>query len=192
MYVHVTGCYVFVIEIWAVSSPSPPPLLPFSPSPSPPPPHSATPVDDEKSLHFFWCPHHTSLMLQLSCVVQTITIFCPTAFVMIKSTNKAPGKDQGKPMLSPLSLLPVSLTDLPMPKTLDSELQKKVHACVRVFTSGIETCSDCTCTCILLWVHIDVHVHVHVKWYIYCYYYVLWMESQWKSEHFCWVSWICH
>lgn len=83
-------------------------------------------LDDERPPHFYWCPHHTSLMLQLSCVVQTIAIFCPTAFVMIKSAPKVPGKDQAKPV-SPLSLLPVSITDLPMPENLDPELQKMVH-----------------------------------------------------------------
>ena len=81
--------------------------------------------DDERPPHFYWCPHHTSLMLQLSCVVQTIAIFCPTAFVMIKSAPKVPGKDQAKPV-SPLSLLPVSITDLPMPENLDPELQKMI------------------------------------------------------------------
>lgn len=89
------------------------------------------------SSYFHWCPHHQSLMLQLCCVIQTIAIRCPTAYVQPKVFigRGITGRDGGK-VATPLSLLPMGLTELPMPRTLVVELQRKVgtacldsHAC---------------------------------------------------------------
>ena len=44
--------------------------------------------------YFSWCNHHNSLLLQLSCIVQTVAVQCPTAFV--HSRVKSVGKDAGE------------------------------------------------------------------------------------------------
>jgi len=72
---------------------------------------------------FHWCTHHQSLMLQLCAIVQTVSLRCPTAFVQTK-VFVGRGVQGGKPTLS---LLPMGLTELPMPKSLSVELQKKVR-----------------------------------------------------------------
>lgn len=78
--------------------------------------------------YFHWCTHHQALMLQLCCVIQTIAIRCPTAFVHTKVFIGRGGavRDSGKTSTPLLSLLPMGLTELPMPRTLGIELQKKV------------------------------------------------------------------
>ena len=78
--------------------------------------------------YFHWCTHHQALMLQLCCVIQTIAIRCPTAYVHTKIFIGRGGsvRDGGK-TVTPLSLLPMGLTELPMPRTLGIELQKKVR-----------------------------------------------------------------
>ena len=71
---------------------------------------------------FHWCTHHQALMLQLCSVIQTVSLRCPTAFVQTK-VFVGRGVQGGKPTLS---LLPVGLTELLMPRSLSVELQKKV------------------------------------------------------------------
>ncbi len=82
-------------------------------------------ANDPKPAQFHWCTHHSSLMVQLFCIVQTIAVKCPTAFVHIRShRSSAPSK----PLVaaSPLTLLPVGLAELPMPHSISPELRKKV------------------------------------------------------------------
>ena len=80
----------------------------------------------DKPAHFGLCPHHSGMMLQLSCIIQTIAIKCPTAFVHTRvSTKGMVSKDSSK-YGSPLSLLPVGLPDLPMPSNISEDLQRKV------------------------------------------------------------------
>ena len=74
---------------------------------------------------FHWCTHHQSLMLQLCSIIQTVSLRCPTAFVQTK-VFVGRGVQGGKPTLS---LLPMGLTELTMPKSLSVELQKKVRLC---------------------------------------------------------------
>ena len=77
--------------------------------------------------YFHWCAHHQSLMLQLCCVIQTIAIRCPTAFVHTKIfIGRGVSVRDGAKATMPLSLLPMGLTELPMPQTLGAELQRKV------------------------------------------------------------------
>lgn len=80
--------------------------------------------------YFHWCVHHQSLVLQLCSIIQTIAIRCPTAFVQTKFYigRGLSVKDGGK-VTKPLSMLPMGLTELPMPRTLGMELQKKVRLC---------------------------------------------------------------
>jgi hypothetical protein len=80
------------------------------------------------SSYFHWCAHHQSLMLQLCCVIQTIAIRCPTAYVQPKVfIGRGMTGRNGAKVSTPLSLLPVGLTELPMPRTLVVELQRKVR-----------------------------------------------------------------
>lgn len=77
--------------------------------------------------YYHWCGHHQSVLLQLCCIVQTLAIKCPTAFITIKVSGKAGmSRDNTAKATTPLSQLPLRLFELPMPKSLDSDLQKKV------------------------------------------------------------------
>ena len=81
-----------------------PPTIKIKPDPDQKPPaphkkeaeHSAVATDRQKGGEvpaitveneeehpnlFHWCSHHHSLVLQMSCILQTIAIQCPTAFV---------------------------------------------------------------------------------------------------------------
>lgn len=80
------------------------------------------------SSYFHWCSHHQSLMLELCCVIQSVAIRCPTAYVQPKVFigRGVSGRDGGK-VATPLSLLPMGLTELPNPRTLVLELQRKVR-----------------------------------------------------------------
>lgn len=79
------------------------------------------------SSYFHWCAHHQALMLQLCSIIQTVAIRCPTAFIQTKVFigRMVSARDSSK-ATTPLSLLPMGLTELPMPRTLGVELQKKV------------------------------------------------------------------
>ena len=105
--------------------------------------------EDERVSYFHWCQHHSSLMLQLSCILQTIAIRCPTALVSMRSIGRGASGNKGAP---PLTISPVGLTELPLPATIRQELQKKVrriHVHVHV-----------------LYTLCEMHVHVHVYMYV--------------------------
>lgn len=78
---------------------------------------------------YHWCPHHQSVLLQLCCIVQTLAVKCPTAFITVKVLTVKGGvsRESTAKAITPLSQLPLRLVDLPMPKSLNSDLQKKVH-----------------------------------------------------------------
>ena len=79
--------------------------------------------------YYHWCPHHQSVLLQLCCIIQTLAVKCPTAFITIKVLSGKGGlsRESTAKAITPLSQLPLRLVDLPMPKSLNSDLQKKVH-----------------------------------------------------------------
>lgn len=87
---------------------------------------TATTTTITNSSYFHWCTHHQALMLQLCCVIQTIAIRCPTAYVQTRVFIGRGSMRDGSKATTPLSLLPMGLTELPMPRTLGVELQKKV------------------------------------------------------------------
>ena len=85
--------------------------------------------------YYHWCPHHQSVLLQLCCIVQTLAVKCPTAFITVKvlsGKGGASSRESTAKAITPLSQLPLRLVDLPMPKSLNSDLQKKVH----IITNG--------------------------------------------------------
>lgn len=79
--------------------------------------------------YYHWCAHHQSVLVQLCCIVQTLSIKCPTAFISVKMPSGKGGvsRDSSVKATTPLSQLPLRLFDLPMPKSLNSDLQKKVQ-----------------------------------------------------------------
>ena len=87
--------------------------------------------------YFHWCSHHQTVMLQLSCIIQTLAIKCPAAFVQVRSfTGRGSSVKDRVKANTPLSLLPLKLAELPMPRALNTDLQKKVrqlHSNVVVF-----------------------------------------------------------
>ena len=94
--------------------------------------------EDELAMtHFHWCSHHRSVMLELVCIIQIIAIRCPTSFVQVKisSGRGSLGRD-GEKVASPLTQLPFSLAELPMPTSLKPDLQKKVSRKYYVYTIG--------------------------------------------------------
>lgn len=60
---------------------------------------------------FQLCPQHRPLVYGLSCMLQTITLCCPSALVWNYSTNESKNTNPG----SPLDLLQVPPSSLPMP-----------------------------------------------------------------------------
>lgn len=92
-----------------------------------PPINITTPEGEPPYYH--WCSHHKSVLLQLCCIVQTLAVKCPTAFITIKVLSGKGGvsRESTAKAITPLSQLPLRLFDLPMPMSLNSELQKKVH-----------------------------------------------------------------
>lgn len=84
--------------------------------------------DDEMSTTFFhWCGHHRSVMLELVCIIQIIAIRCPTGCIQVKiSSGRGSSGRDGEKVASPLTQLPFSLAELPMPTSLKPDLQKKV------------------------------------------------------------------
>ena len=79
---------------------------------------------------YHWCAHHQSVLLQLCCIVQTLAVKCPTAFITIKVLSGKGGvsRENTAKAITPLSQLPLKVYDLPMPKSLNNELQRKVYA----------------------------------------------------------------
>ncbi|XP_068136917.1 mediator of RNA polymerase II transcription subunit 12-like protein isoform X2 [Hyperolius riggenbachi] len=62
-------------------------------------------------IDFQSCPQHRPLVYGLSCILQTITLCCPSALVWNYSTNESKNTNPG----SPLDLLQVPPSSLPMP-----------------------------------------------------------------------------
>lgn len=91
--------------------------------------------------YYHWCPHHQSVLLQLCCIVQTLAVKCPTAFITIKVLSGKGGvsRESTAKAITPLSQLPLRLVDLPMPKSLNSDLQKKVHGERMIKFCSLET-----------------------------------------------------
>lgn len=86
------------------------------------------------------CKHHSSLLLQLSCIIQIIAIHCPTAFINVsltgggggggggvgsKGLRDSGGSGVGSKASTPLDRLPMSISEMPLPKRV-TELGKKV------------------------------------------------------------------
>ncbi|XP_045150934.1 mediator of RNA polymerase II transcription subunit 12-like protein [Echinops telfairi] len=80
-----------------------------APSPGPPGP-SMSPVQLAFS-DFLSCAQHGPLVYGLSCMLQTVTLCCPSALVWNYSTNENKSSNPG----SPLDLLQVAPSSLPMP-----------------------------------------------------------------------------
>ncbi|XP_054061106.1 mediator of RNA polymerase II transcription subunit 12-like protein isoform X10 [Rissa tridactyla] len=90
-----------------IIGPSNPPLA--APSPTAPGP-VVSPVQLACS-DFLSCPQHRPLVYGLSCMLQTVTLCCPSALVWNYSTNENKNVNPG----SPLDLLQVAPSSLPMP-----------------------------------------------------------------------------
>lgn len=65
------------------------------------------------------CPHHRDLILQLSCIIQTITLECPISLVWCSAGSGTFWYG------SPLDLLPMAPSMLPMPARCDTISYKK-------------------------------------------------------------------
>ncbi|XP_039245890.1 mediator of RNA polymerase II transcription subunit 12-like protein isoform X2 [Pipra filicauda] len=72
------------------------------------------------------CPQHRALVYGLSCVLQTVTLCCPSALVWNYSTNENKNVNPG----SPLDLLQVAPSSLPMPggnSAFNQQVRAKVY-----------------------------------------------------------------
>uniref|UniRef100_A0A8C9FB77 Mediator complex subunit 12L n=1 Tax=Pavo cristatus TaxID=9049 RepID=A0A8C9FB77_PAVCR len=101
-----------------IIAPSNPPLA--APSPTAPGP-VLSPVQLTCS-DFLSCPQHRPLVYGLSCMLQTVTLCCPSALVWNYSTNENKNINPG----SPLDLLQVAPSSLPMPGG-NSTFNQQVH-----------------------------------------------------------------
>ncbi|XP_062901407.1 mediator of RNA polymerase II transcription subunit 12-like protein isoform X1 [Mobula hypostoma] len=75
---------------------------------------------------FHSCPQHRPLVYGLSCMLQTITVCCPSALVWNYSTNESKSSNPG----SPLDLLQVAPSCLPMPggnSTFNKQVRAKIY-----------------------------------------------------------------
>ncbi|NXG58703.1 MD12L protein, partial [Hemiprocne comata] len=102
--------------------PSNPPLA--APGPAAPGP-AAGPVPLAGS-ELLCCPQHRPLVHGLSCVLQTVTLCCPSALVWNYSTNENKNIHPG----SPLDLLQVAPSSLPMPggnSAFNQQVRAKIH-----------------------------------------------------------------
>lgn len=105
-----------------IIAPSNPPLA--VPSPTAPGP-VLSPVQLTCS-DFLSCPQHRPLVYGLSCMLQTITLCCPSALVWNYSTNENKNMNPG----SPLDLLQVAPSSLPMPggnSTFNQQVRAKIY-----------------------------------------------------------------
>uniref|UniRef100_A0A8C3LGV6 Mediator complex subunit 12L n=1 Tax=Chrysolophus pictus TaxID=9089 RepID=A0A8C3LGV6_CHRPC len=105
-----------------IIAPSNPPLA--APSPTAPGP-VLSPVQLTCS-DFLSCPQHRPLVYGLSCMLQTITLCCPSALVWNYSTNENKNINPG----SPLDLLQVAPSSLPMPggnSTFNQQVRAKIY-----------------------------------------------------------------
>ncbi|NXI37635.1 MD12L protein, partial [Galbula dea] len=102
--------------------PSNPPLA--APSPTAPGP-VVSPVQ-LACLDFLSCPQHRPLVYGLSCMLQTVTLCCPSALVWNYSTNENKNINPG----SPLDLLQVAPSNLPMPggnSAFNQQVRAKIY-----------------------------------------------------------------
>ncbi|XP_069583601.1 mediator of RNA polymerase II transcription subunit 12-like protein [Ranitomeya imitator] len=99
-----------------------PPILAPSPSTSGPVISSVhIPCADYQT-----CPQHRPLVYGLSCLLQAITLCCPSALVWNYSTNESKNTNPG----SPLDLLQVAPSSLPMPggnSPFNQQVRAKIH-----------------------------------------------------------------
>ncbi|NWU18109.1 MD12L protein, partial [Cephalopterus ornatus] len=75
---------------------------------------------------FLACPQHRALVYGLSCVLQTVTLCCPSALVWNYSTNENKNINPG----SPLDLLQVAPSSLPMPggnSAFNQQVRAKIY-----------------------------------------------------------------
>ncbi|XP_040285885.1 mediator of RNA polymerase II transcription subunit 12-like protein [Bufo bufo] len=96
---------------------------------SAPSPSTTGPVVNSAHLpcaDFQTCPQHRPLVYGLSCMLQTITLCCPSALVWNYSTNESKNTNPG----SPLDLLQVAPSSLPMPggnSLFNQQVRAKVY-----------------------------------------------------------------
>uniref|UniRef100_A0A8C6N8Y5 Uncharacterized protein n=1 Tax=Melopsittacus undulatus TaxID=13146 RepID=A0A8C6N8Y5_MELUD len=105
-----------------IIGPSNPPLA--APSPTAPGP-MVSPVQLACS-DFVSCPQHRPLVYGLSCMLQTVTLCCPSALVWNYSTNENKSVNPG----SPLDLLHVAPSSLPMPggnSAFNQQVRAKIY-----------------------------------------------------------------
>ncbi|XP_030311777.1 mediator of RNA polymerase II transcription subunit 12-like protein [Calypte anna] len=105
-----------------ILGPSNPPLA--APSPTAPAPGVA-PLQLSCS-DFLSCPQHRPLVYGLSCMLQTVTLCCPSALVWNYSTNENKNINPG----SPLDLLQVAPSSLPMPggnSAFNQQVRAKIY-----------------------------------------------------------------
>ncbi|XP_072474419.1 mediator of RNA polymerase II transcription subunit 12-like protein isoform X5 [Notamacropus eugenii] len=75
---------------------------------------------------FLSCPQHRPLVYGLSCMLQTVTLCCPSALVWNYSTNENKSVNPG----SPLDLLQVAPSSLPMPggnSAFNQQVRAKIY-----------------------------------------------------------------
>ncbi|XP_039343228.1 mediator of RNA polymerase II transcription subunit 12-like protein isoform X2 [Mauremys reevesii] len=101
---------------------------------------------------FFSCPQHRPLVYGLSCMLQTVTLCCPSALVWNYSTNESKSINPG----SPLDLLQVAPSSLPMPggnsafnqqvraKIYEVEQQIKQRGCAVEVRWSFDKCQEST------------------------------------------------
>ncbi|XP_068810803.1 mediator of RNA polymerase II transcription subunit 12-like protein isoform X14 [Struthio camelus] len=105
-----------------IIGPNNPPLA--APSPTAPGP-VVSPVQLACS-DFLSCPQHRPLVYGLSCMLQTVTLCCPSALVWNYSTNENKNINPG----SPLDLLQVAPSSLPMPggnSAFNQQVRAKIY-----------------------------------------------------------------
>ena len=62
------------------------------------------------------CKHHSSILLQLSCIIQIMAVQCPTAYIHVSLTGKGSSRDASPKTSTPLDKLPYRLSEMPLPK----------------------------------------------------------------------------
>ncbi|NWV85032.1 MD12L protein, partial [Dasyornis broadbenti] len=105
-----------------ILGPSNPPLA----VPSPTAPGPGVSPAQLTCLDFLACPQHRPLVYGLSCMLQTVTLCCPSALVWSYSTNENKNINPG----SPLDLLQVAPSSLPMPdgnSAFNQQVRAKIY-----------------------------------------------------------------